>query len=137
MIILDSEVVTMKKMILVLLGFTPLAIGFQMNSWIMQNSVLPYGLIGLVFLALWVLFGYLTCAFEKTSLKSAVIANSPAFLILLLIVYQELILGQFWPNAFGVATQFYYFPLLNTVSSIGSVFYGSSPYNGVNSNKIK
>ncbi|HBG39752.1 MAG TPA: hypothetical protein DDW58_11060, partial [Clostridiaceae bacterium] len=42
-----------------------------------------------------------------------IIANLPAFLVLLLNLYQEIILGQYWLNIFGAATQFYYLPLVN------------------------
>lgn len=50
-----------------------------MDAWLMKNqdSVLPFKLIGLIFLMFWVFVGFLTCAFEKTPLKSAIITNLP------------------------------------------------------------
>ena len=110
----------MKKVILFLLGLTPLVLGFLMNSWMMknQNSVLPFKLIGIIFLLFWVMVGFMTCKFERTPLKSAIIANLPAFSMLLFILFQEIILGRYWISMFGIATQFYYLALVNISSSI-------------------
>ena len=111
-------------MILFLLGSIPFVFGFLMNSWLVQNqdSVLPFRLIGFIFLAFWVTVGFISYKFEKTLLKSAVIAHLPALLILLLIMYQEIILGQYWSNSFGVATQYYYLPLISISSPIVGLF---------------
>lgn len=110
----------MKKVILFLLGLTPLVFGFLMESWMMknQNSVLPFKLIGIIFLLFWVMVGFTTCKFERTPLESAIITNLPAFLMLLFILFQEIILGRYWVNMFGIVTQFYYLPLVNISSSI-------------------
>lgn len=110
----------MKKLILFLIGLIPFVSGFLMNSWLMQNpnSVLPFKLIGSIFLVFWVLVGSITCKFDKTPYHSAVIIHLPALLVLLLIMYQDMILGQFWSNIFGLATQFYYLPLINISSFI-------------------
>lgn len=110
----------MKKVILFLLGLTPLVLGFLMNSWMMknQNSILPFKLIGIIFLIFWVLVGFITCKFERTPLKSAMIANLPGFLMFLFILFQEIILGRYWANMFGIVTQFYYLPLVNISTSI-------------------
>ena len=114
----------MKKMILFLLGLIPFVFGFLMNSWLMQNQniVLASKLIGIIFLIFWILVGFITFKLEKTPLKSAIIINLPAFLILLLIIYQEIILAQYWSNIFGLATQFYYLPLINISSFLISIF---------------
>ena len=60
-----------------------------MNSWLMENqdSVLPFKLIGLIFLAFGVTVGFIRYKFKKTLLKSAVIAHLPALLMLLFIMY--------------------------------------------------
>lgn len=117
-------VMIIKKMTLFLLGLIPLVIGFIMNSWILDNpgSVLPFKLIGFIFLAFWVIVGFIGFKFERTLLKSVVIAHLPALIMLLLIMYQEIILGQFWSNLLGMATQFYYLPLVNISASVVGVF---------------
>ena len=111
-------------MTLFLVGLIPLVLGFIMNSWILENqdSVLPFKLIGFIFLAFWVIVGFIGFKFEKTLLKSVVIAHLPALLMLLLIMYQEIILGQLWSNLFGSATQFYYLPLINISASVVGIF---------------
>ncbi|MFF2754471.1 hypothetical protein ACFVR1_12090 [Psychrobacillus sp. NPDC058041] len=118
----------MKKLILFFIGLIPFVLGFLMNSWLMQNqnSILPFKLIGIIFLVFWALVGFITCKFEKTPFKSAAIINLPAFLTLLFIMYQGIILGQFWSNIFGLATQFYYLPLINISASLG-IFLPLSP----------
>ena len=117
-------------MILFLLGLIPFVLGFLMNSWLMQNpnSVLPFQIIGLIFLAFWVTVGFISYKFETSLLKSAVIAHLPALLMLLFIMYQEIILGQFWSNLFGIATQFYYLPLINISSSVVGIFLSLTPW---------
>ncbi|CAM5199965.1 putative protein OS=Ureibacillus acetophenoni OX=614649 GN=SAMN05877842_11742 PE=4 SV=1 [Ureibacillus acetophenoni] len=116
----------MKKLVLILIGLIPFVIGIQMSEWLMQHQdrVLPFKIIGIVFLIFWILVGFITSKFEKTPLKTAVIINLPAFLVLLLIMYQSIILGHSWPNLFGWATQMYFLPL-NNISSyiIGILFF--------------
>lgn len=114
----------MKRLVLVLLGLIPLALGFWMNSWMMNNpnNMLPYKLIGIVFLVFWFMIGFITYNFEKTPLKSAAIANLPALLMLIVIIFQELVLGKYWMNLFGAATQFYYLPVVNISGSIQRIF---------------
>ena len=117
-------------MILILLGLIPFVLGFLMKSWLIQNqdSVLPFKMIGLIFLAFWLMVGFISYEFEKTLLKSAVIAHLPALLVLLFIMYQEIILGQYWSNLFGIATQFYYLPLINISSSVVGIFLSFTPW---------
>ena len=43
-------------------------------------------------------------------------------LMIILLIFQELILGQYWMNIFGTITQFYYLPLVNISSSIEGIF---------------
>lgn len=123
--LLILEVVIMKKASLFLLGLTPLILGFLMNSWVMkdQNSVLPSKLIGIIFLLYWVLVGFGTSTVEKTILKSAAITNLPAFLMLLLALFQEIVLRKYWANIFGLIPQFYFLPLVNISSTILGLFF--------------
>lgn len=114
----------MKKVILLLLGLVPFIVGFLMNGWIIQNpdDVLPYKVIGITFLAFWLLVGFLTAKFSNTPLKSTSIINLPAMFILLIIMYQDIIASEFLSNAFGRATQYYFMPLLNIGASIVGTF---------------
>ncbi|SOC43772.1 hypothetical protein [Ureibacillus acetophenoni] len=110
----------MKKVILILLGFIPLPIGFLMNSWLMENqdSILPFLYIGILFLAFWALLGFITCKSEKTPYHSALFIHTPAIIAFLLLSYQDRVLEQIWPNMIGIATQNFYLPLINLSSII-------------------
>ena len=113
----------MKKLLLVLLGLFPFVLGFAMNSWLMDNpnSILPFRLIGILFLVFWVWVGFITCKYAKTPYQSVVIIHLPALFVLFLIMYQNIVLEQYWSNFFGLATQFYYLPLINISSFISSL----------------
>ena len=102
----------------------PFVIGFLMNSWLMQNpySILPFKLIGFIYLTFWLIIGFISYKIEKTLLKPAVIAHLPAILMLSLIMYQEIILGQYWSNTIGIAAQIFYLPLINISSSVVGIF---------------
>lgn len=116
----------MKRIVLFLLGLIPFMLGYQMSSWLMQNqdSVLPFKLIGILFLIFWILVGFITSKFEKTPLMTSIILNLPAFLVLLLIMYQTIIVGQSWSTLFGWAIQLYFLPLINISSFIvGRLFF--------------
>jgi|SRR5699024_8945331 len=120
--------VVIKKKILFLIGLTPFLLGFLMNIWVMLDGVLPFKLIGILFLVFWATIGFISYKFEKALLKSAVIVHSPAFLMLLFMMYQEIILGQFWMNIFGSATQFFYLPLMNISVAIGGILSSLTPW---------
>lgn len=111
----------MKKIILFVLGLIPFGLSFLMNSWMMSNqdSVLPLKLIGILFIAFWIFIGFITSEFAETPLKSSIIVNTSAFLVLLLLLYQEIIQGYYWANSLiGIGTQFYFLPLINLSSFI-------------------
>ena len=78
-----------------------------------QDSVLPFTLIGIIFLIAWGLIGFLTCEFEETASNSSKIVHSVAFTMLLLFIFQNSILRRFWFNIIGAIPQFYFLPLLN------------------------
>ncbi|MDD3705069.1 MAG: hypothetical protein PHC45_03250 [Clostridiaceae bacterium] len=105
----------MRRFKLFLIGLIPFILGFIMNAIMMQNPNfnLPYKLIGVLSLVIWGFIGFKTCEFGKTSVESAMIVNLPAFLVLLLNLFQEIILGQYWFNIVGISTQFFYLPLIN------------------------
>ena len=113
---------SMKKFLLFLIGLIPFVLGFAMNSWLMNNpnSILPFRLIGILFLVFWVWVGFITCKYAKTSYHSAVIIHLPAIFVLLLVMYQDMVLEEYWSNLLGLATQVYYLPLINLSSFIFS-----------------
>ena len=105
----------MKKILLLAAGLIPFALGFGMNALMTANMnlVLPYRLIGVVLLLFWGFFGYRMKDFAGSARRSAILIHLIPCAVLLLLLYQELVLGRYWPNLVGIATQFYYLPLLN------------------------
>src|SRR5690606_38325650 len=84
-------------------------------------SILPFKLIGILILVFWLLLGFITCKIEKTPYHSALFIHIPALIALLLIMYQDIVLERFWSNMIGIATQFYFLPLIHISGSIGGM----------------
>jgi hypothetical protein len=111
----------MKKLLLLLVGLLPLALGALLNVLMLgtlQNTALPYGVIGLFFLLFWLLLGFWTRPLTKPAFTAAAIAHIPALAALALLLYQELALGRYWFSAFGVYPQFFYLPLINLAGRV-------------------
>ncbi len=105
----------MKKLLLLLVGFIPFAVGYGLNALMLgayYDTALPYGWIGAGMLVVWFGLGMLARSFGGTVFKSAMIAHIPALIVLMLLLYQEWILGQYWLNAIGMATQLFFLPLV-------------------------
>ncbi|HHX28283.1 MAG: hypothetical protein ACOX5Q_10375 [Bacillota bacterium] len=105
----------MKKWLLFLVGFIPLALGYVMNHAMMAfpSVALPYGTIGIVFLIAWFGLGMATRRLLDSDRKALAIVHVAGFVALLLLLYQEAIQGYYWANQVGTATQFFYLPVLN------------------------
>lgn len=104
----------MRKLWLAILGFIPLAIGCVMN-WLMMTfsqTVFPYILISIAFLAFWAWLGFISYKFNKEG-KAIFFIHLPAVLALVLNLYQEVVLGHYWGNLLGICTQFFFLPVLN------------------------
>lgn len=116
----------MKKFILILEGIIPFFIGYGMNYLIMgpfYNTVLPYKLISIAFLIAWFFVGRYSYKFVSNKKVATIWGNSVALIVLLLVLYQEVILGQYWPNQVGIATQYYYLALINIASVFTRMFH--------------
>ena len=116
----------MKKFVLILEGIIPFFIGYGMNHLMMgpfYNMVLPYKLISIAFLIAWFFVGRYSYKFVSNRKVATILGNSVALIVLLLILYQEVILGQYWPNQVGIATQFYYLVLINIASVFTRMFH--------------
>ena len=115
----------MKKMSLLFVGIIPFFVGCGVNYLILGpfvNVVLPYKLIGIAFLIAWFFAGRYSYKLVETKKTATILGNAIAFIVLLLIICQECVLGQYWPAPVGTATQFYYLPLLGLASMFTSMF---------------
>jgi len=111
----------MKKLLLFFIGLLPLAFGTLLNALMLgalQDTTLPYGVIGLFFLLFWLLLGFWTRPLAKSAFAAAAIAHIPALAALALLLYQELALGRYWFNAFGLLPQFFYLALISLAGRI-------------------
>jgi len=102
-----------KKILLLALGLTPFLWGVLIN-WTLMNRFFPVPLffISLAMLGLWALFAFLLSGGAGSARSVIVPLNLPALLVLLLIGFQERVLGAFWMNLAGIGTQFFYLPFL-------------------------
>ncbi|MFI3168153.1 MAG: hypothetical protein R3Y32_08585 [Bacillota bacterium] len=120
----------MKKSILILLGIIPFFVGYGINYLVMgpfYNTVPPFTLFGILFLIAWFLFGRYSYKLVDNKKLAIVLGNLVALIVLALILYQEFILGQYWSGFVGIATQFYYLPLIRIVAVFTGSFHTLSP----------
>jgi len=76
--------------------------------------MLPLEFIGILFIVLWIFIGFTTSEFARTPLKSSMILNTPGFLVLSPLLYQEIIKGYYRTNNFiGISSQFYFVPVFH------------------------
>ena len=101
--------------ILVVLGLIPFAIGGFMNWYMMtySNDLPPFTLIGIVTLLMWTAAAFVVKPYIKNTKKVVIGLNLVAFVVLVLVGIQELLLQAYWQNFVGVWTQFYFLPLIN------------------------
>lgn len=119
----------LEKCLLVLTGGLPLAVGFAMNAWMMEHpdSLPPFLLISVLVLAVWFLLGLLSQRLTESRWEAALLVNGIALVFLLLVVIQVGFLGRYWGNWLGVATQFYYLPLIWLPSQILNLLFRFAP----------
>jgi hypothetical protein len=115
------EDILMKRFLLLLIGFLPLLIGYIQNHLMLTvfyDRVFPGVLVSIAMLVVWFLVGILSKKLINTKKAAVILMNVPALLVLLLIFLQEIVLGAFWLNNIGLATQIFYLPLIGVVSNL-------------------
>ena len=101
-----------KKLLILLLGCTPFLIG-RLQDWMMMNFFPPLLLISFLMLLLWGVFSHLSLRMMEGKKQSLLLLNTPAVIVLILILVQEWIFGAYWLNFIGVYTQMFYLPLIS------------------------
>ncbi|MBS4053523.1 MAG: hypothetical protein KGZ64_01960 [Thermaerobacter sp.] len=109
--------------LLMLLGLTPFLIGFVLNAAFLTVLQAHFQLLSAVLLGLWGYLSYRLRNPQDSALKNAMLLQVPAFAVLLLVIYQAYLRGEFWPNAFGRLTQFYYLPVIPLAAQIARLFF--------------
>ena len=105
----------MKQLLRILLGFVPLGIGILQNAYMTahMDTLPPLKLIALGTLLIWGLFCYLTADSNSKARSQVLALNAANFLALVLVLVQELLVGHYWINAVGMASQLFFLPLIH------------------------
>lgn len=105
----------MKKITMIIIGFIPFLIGGILNGIMLKAPTIlpPLLLIGILYLLLWGFGANRLRPHSKNTLTLLVCMNAPAGIVLILLGIQEILLGQYFSNAVGLWTQYFYLPLLS------------------------
>ncbi|MCL2201247.1 MAG: hypothetical protein FWB75_04715 [Oscillospiraceae bacterium] len=113
----------MKKFILVLIGLVPLmALGYLLHYLILtvfSHTLPPFLFISVATLVIWLAFGMISKLLVSSKWLALILLNAPAFVILLLVIIQDVILQGFWLNIIGLSTQIFYLPLIRLSTVLG------------------
>ena len=106
----------MKKLVVLTTGFSPLLLGYVMNSFVNNSNSTHLDIlldfISIVFFLYWGGLGFVLCRFTKKKASTLIISNLPAAIVLIFILIQELINKAYWNNHWGSVTQIFYLPTL-------------------------
>ena len=115
----------MKKLILLFCSASPFLLGYLLNYVTVKFDL--YGsiilAISLSFTIYWFFIGYASASFIKSPIKSIVIGNIFAIADIILILFQELVLDRYFPNAVGTYTQMFYFPMLSVAFKVENMLH--------------
>lgn len=105
-------------------GILPLLVGLIFNFIILNFPFtgIPVLIIELALIIGWGFLAFRASNSEKHPMMQAFLLSAFGLLMLALVLYQELGMGQYWGNYIGFGTQIYFLPLLSLVSSIMSPF---------------
>ena len=106
----------MKKIIILIAGFSPLLMGYILNMFVSQsngtNLDMAYDFISIFFFLYWGVLGFALCNFNRKMTSTLIVYNFPAAIVLILILIQELINKAYWNNEWSTVTQMFYLPTL-------------------------
>lgn len=110
----------MKKILTVSAGLIFFPVGYWVNGLILSEVLLVNGyfLMGIAALLLWFLWGILASRLVPDGKQAMLLGNAVPFTVLLLILFQELLMGFYWHNTLGTMGQMYYLPLINLSSRV-------------------
>lgn len=116
----------MKKHIkTIALGLIPLIFGFLMDrAWTLPLPQIFWTILELLFLVGWGWLAYRIMKKEDRVMSNVVRMNAIGLIMLILVLVQELAVGQYWPNLFGLLPQFYFLSCLRPVYWLIDTVYG-------------
>ena len=101
-----------EKLLVLLMGCSPFLIG-RLQDFVMMNTFIPLTFISCLMLLLWGGFGMLSLSLMNDRKTALLLLNTPAAVVLLLILVQEWVVGAYWFNFVGTYTQMFYLPLIS------------------------
>ena len=99
----------------ILIGTIPLWMGIVLNS-ILSVASMPIFIVSAFLMGCWCFLSYKCAIGWEDLLPQALWLNLFGFVMLTLVLLQELVLGGYWMNYLGMATQLYFLPGLAFVS---------------------
>lgn len=103
-------------------GITPVLVGFLMNRLILRLPIsgMVVRLLTALLLLLWGYFAFRISNTDQSPVLQAFFMCAFGLFMLALVLYQELVVGAYWPNFVGFASQMYFLPCLSFASLIVS-----------------
>lgn len=114
----------MKTIKLICCGIIPMVVGFLFDRIIILLPIphLLSMMLAIVLLFLWGYFAYKISTPERNSILQAFLMCGFGLIMLALVLYQELVLGSYFGNISGFATQVFFLPYLSIASAVVSPF---------------
>ncbi|MBP3485544.1 MAG: hypothetical protein J6J81_01790 [Oscillospiraceae bacterium] len=104
-------------------GVLPLLVGYGLNFLLLRLPFpVPLGLLGLALLGLWGVLAYRLADPGRRCLPQALALCAFGLLMLALVLFQELALGEYWQSALGFASQMYFLPALSVSAAVMTPF---------------
>ena len=104
------------RVVFVLLGFLPLAVGWFLDYLIMRD---PYTfpraasiLLGIGMLLIWFFLGWLSKKFIKSAREAVLFLNTMAVLMIVIHAVQHFIVGAYFANIVGLVTQNFFLSMI-------------------------
>ena len=113
----------MKRLVLIVIGLIPLPLGYLLNHLMMTvwySSIPPMFLLCIAMYVIWFLISMISTRFFKKNIELIILLNAPAFIIMLLNLFQEYIIGHYWMNFVGASTQFFFLPFIKLAFTLTS-----------------
>ena len=108
----------MKKLILVLIGFSPLALGYLTDFLLMSSVWLPFTVLGALVLVVWTIISAKVAHLAESKKEFLILINAVPLVFCSLFLIQSMIIGSPWANVIGSASQHFFTPLMFFTSLI-------------------
>jgi len=117
----------MRRWIFMAMGGLPIPLGFYLNhqaatEW---RYVIPTGMltrVGVGVLVLWFALGWASDKFVGSKLEALLYVNALAAVMLVLVLFQQVVIGQFWAGPVGLMPQWFYLPMMFLAAHTLAVF---------------